>query len=352
MVRSILPAFGISAEDVKFEPFGSGLINTTWRIYNGDSEYILQKINQAVFKEPRFIAENVRKIADYLHEHYPDYLFVTPIKTISNKELAFLEGEGYFRLVPFVKGAHTQNVVSQADVAFEAARQFGKFAALLSGMDARILHNTIPNFHNLKLRYEQFTESLVNGDQTRIQAAKTAVQYILDQEQIVREYDAIGKNPSFKIRVMHHDTKINNVLLDENNKGMCVIDLDTVMPGYYISDAGDMLRTYLSPASEEETDLSKNEIREDIFAAIVKGYLQEMKQVLTPAEKAAFVYAGKFMIYMQAIRFLADHFNNDIYYGAKYPGHNYNRAINQIDLLQKLFDKEEKLLQILNQYIS
>ncbi len=351
MVQSILPEFLLASEDMRSEPFGSGLINSTWRIYNKQSEYILQKINTTVFRDPNFIAENVRKIADYLQKKYPDYLVVVPIKTKTNQELAHIEGEGYYRLVPFVKGSQTINVVNTPEEAFEAARQFGKFTALLSGMDARELHNTIPDFHNLRLRYEQFNRSLANGDQKRIAAAADAVKYIQQQVSIVEEYDAICKNPEFKIRVMHHDTKINNVLLDIDKKGICVIDLDTVMPGYFISDAGDMLRTYLSPASEEETDLTKNAVREDIFDAIVRGYMQEMKAVLTPAEKAAFVYSGKFMIYMQAIRFLADHFNNDIYYGAKYEGHNYNRAMNQIDLLQKLIAKEKKLTAILNQHI-
>lgn len=352
MTTSILAAFGISSNGASCEPFGSGLINTTWRVCSGANTYILQKINQTVFKEPFHIAENIRNIANYLEQHHPEYYFVTPVKTIDEKELAYQENEGYFRLVPFVSGAHTQNVVNEASVAYEAAKQFGRFTALLSGMDTHCLHHTIPDFHNLRLRYDQFRQSLVEGNKERIRDAHEAVQYLLDKVAIVEEFDAIKKNPEFRIRVMHHDTKINNVLLDSNNKGICVIDLDTVMPGYFISDAGDMMRTYLSPASEEENDLSRNAIREDIFAAIVKGYLEEMKAVLTPAEKNAFVYAGKFMIYMQALRFLADHFNNDIYYGARYPGHNYNRAINQIDLLQKLEDAEPVLHSILKEHIS
>lgn len=352
MTTSILAAFGIASQGASCEPFGSGLINTTWRVSSEGKTYILQKINQSVFKEPFYIAENIRNIANYLQQHHPEYYFVTPVKTVDQQELAYQHGEGYFRLVPFVNGAHTQNVVNDASVAYEAAKQFGRFTALLSEMDTHCLHQTIPDFHNLRLRYDQFRQSLVEGNRDRINTCHEAVQYLLDQVAIVEEYDAIKRNPEFKIRVMHHDTKINNVLLDSNNKGMCVIDLDTVMPGYFISDAGDMMRTYLSPASEEENDLSRNAIREDIFAAIVKGYLEEMKSVLTAAEKKAFVYAGKFMIYMQALRFLADHFYNDRYYGARYPDHNYNRAKNQIDLLQKLEAAETDLQLILAQHIS
>ena len=143
--------------------------------------------------------------------------------------------------------------------------------------------------------------------------------------------------------VTHHDTKISNVLFDKSDKGLCVIDLDTVMPGYFISDVGDMLRTYLSPVNEEEKDLSRIEVRDDYFKAIAEGYLSEMKEELSQKEKEHFVYSGKFMIYMQALRFLTDYFKDDTYYGSKYPGHNLVRATNQATLLKKLTQKEKLL---------
>ena len=149
---------------------------------------------------------------------------------------------------------------------------------------------------------------------------------------IVEKFNAIKQDPEFKIRVTHHDTKISNVLLDENEKGICVIDLDTVMPGYFFSDLGDMFRTYLAAASEEEQDLSKIVIRGDFYNAIVKGYLSFMGPELTAKEKDHFDYAGGFMIYMQALRFLTDYLNDDKYYGQSYEGHNLLRAQNQIAL--------------------
>lgn len=165
---------------------------------------------------------------------------------------------------------------------------------------------------------------------------------------IVTQFESIKQNPQFKIRVTHHDTKISNVLLDYNNNGLCVIDLDTVMPGYFFSDAGDMIRTYLSPVSEEESNLAKIEIRQEYFEALAKGYFSQMNQQLTAEEKDHFVYAGKFMIYMQAIRFLTDYLNNDIYYGCKYEGHNFVRAGNQFTLLEKLIAEEPVLQQIVS----
>jgi hypothetical protein len=133
------------------------------------------------------------------------------------------------------------------------------------------------------------------------------------------------------------------VLFDANHKGLCVIDLDTVMPGYFISDIGDMMRTYLSPANEEEKDFSKIEIRQEYFESIWKGYMSEMKDELNREEKSHFIYAGEFMIYMQALRFLTDHLNNDVYYGARYEGQNFVRAGNQMQLLKKLMEKEKIL---------
>jgi hypothetical protein len=130
------------------------------------------------------------------------------------------------------------------------------------------------------------------------------------------------------------------VLFDESNKGLCVIDLDTVMPGYFFSDVGDMMRTYLSPVSEEESDLEKIVVRKEFYKAIVEGYSAEMSDELTALERNHFLFAGKFMVYMQALRFLTDHLNNDIYYGAKYEGHNFIRARNHTTLLQRL-DKME-----------
>ncbi|WP_046369835.1 phosphotransferase enzyme family protein [Flavihumibacter petaseus] len=352
MVTSVLPEFAINLTDGRTEPYGSGLINTTWRVFTGSQDYILQRINQQVFRDPQKIADNVRKIGDYLRKNHPDYPFVLPIQTKSRQELAFVEGMGYYRLSPFVKGSTSLDVVENPDEAYEAALQFGRFAARLSELNPSALHITIPDFHNLRLRYDQFRQSLIKGNRERIAASGKAIEDIEAFTFIVSGYDSICNDPAYKIRVMHHDTKISNVLLDRNNKGMCVIDLDTMMPGHFFSDAGDMLRTYLSPVSEEETDLSLNHIRKEIFEAIVKGYLVEMRDELTMAEKRSFIFAGKIMIYMQAIRFLADHFNDDIYYGARYPGHNYYRALNQIDLLKKLQREEPELEKILHQHIN
>lgn len=238
--------------------------------------------------------------------------------------------------MPFVKDSVTLHTVTHPDQAYEAARQFGKFTRLLSGFDAGTLQITIPDFHNLTLRYEQFNTALAQGNPQRIDETRETIEVLQQYRWIVDEFEGIRKNPDFRIRVTHHDTKISNVLFDKNGKGICVIDLDTVMPGYFISDFGDMIRTYVSPANEEEQDFDKIHVREDVLDAIIKGYLEFMGDELTDTEKNHIRYSGMFMIYMQALRFLTDHLNNDVYYGARYEGHNLVRAMNQVRLLSQL----------------
>jgi Ser/Thr protein kinase RdoA (MazF antagonist) len=317
------------------------LINHTWKVTFERRNFILQRINQNVFRKPPEIAQNIKRVAAYLKEKHPDYFFVVPVSTKKREELVFHPEKGYFRLLPFVEGSCTYDVATTPNQAFEAAQQFGRFTRMLSGFDATQLHATIPNFHDLSLRYRQFKEALQNGNKTRIREAEECIHSIESQKAIVNTYEQINADPLFKKRVTHHDTKISNVLFNEKGEGMCVIDLDTVMPGYFISDVGDMMRTYLSPVSEEEKDLSKIIVRKEFLTTIMKGYMSEMGDELTEVEKEHFLYTGKFMIYMQAIRFLADHINDDIYYGAKYEGHNLVRAQNQLALLKSLLHLEK-----------
>lgn len=333
----ILKLFGLA--EVKHEAFGTGLINHTWKVYSRRGNYILQKINNNVFKQPQDIAHNIRLISNYLKENHPDYFFAAPVKTTDGKDIVFSE-KGWFRLMPFVENSFTFDVVQTPAQAYEAAKQFGKFTKKLSGFNSAQLKITIPHFHDLELRYQQFLRAVSKGNEKRINESKPMIEDLIRHKNIIDEYrDVVGKS-EFKLRVTHHDTKISNVLFDKKSKGLCVIDLDTVMPGYFISDVGDMMRTYLSPVSEEETDFEKIVIRNEFYKAIVEGYSDEMKDELTPLEKNHFLFAGKFMIYMQALRFLTDHLNNDVYYGVKYEGHNFIRAKNQAILLQRLNEME------------
>lgn len=344
MLSPILAAFGLPDQHCNIIPFGSGLINHTWRIECRDKAYILQRINHLVFTNPYAIAANLQTIGSWLAQHHADYLFTHPIPTADgNGTIVKMPEEGYFRLFPFVEGSHTIDVVNTPQQAYEAAAQFGRFTRMLNGLAPEQLQITLPDFHNLSLRYQQFVKAVAAAAGERKAKAEDLIAFALSQKAIVDTFEQLTTHNGIPLRIMHHDTKISNVLFDASDKGLCVIDLDTVMPGYFISDVGDMFRTYLSPVSEEEKDFSKIEIREDYFRAIVAGYLSEMNAILTPQEKECFVYAGKFMIYMQCIRFLTDYLENDRYYGQKYEGHNLLRAANQAALLQRLLEKESIL---------
>ena len=350
MITTILTQYGLTPSQYTIQPFGSGLINHTWKISTPEGRpcYILQQINTAIFKHPEDIAMNIHNLGDYLQHHYPDYLFAGALPTVTGDHIYIDEKNQVYRLFPFIAQSHSVDMVHTAEQAFEAARQFARFTHLLSGFDTGLLMITIPQFHDLSLRYTQFTHALSNGNRQRIAAATELIDYLQQQQHLVDTYEHIKMAADFRLRVIHHDTKISNVLFDDHQKGLCVIDLDTVMPGYFISDVGDMMRTYLSPASEEEKDLQKITVREAVFAAIARGYIGELQNDLTATEKQHFVYAGQFMIYMQALRFLTDHLNDDIYYGARYEGHNLVRAQNQVVLLQQYNEKSELFHQIIS----
>jgi Ser/Thr protein kinase RdoA (MazF antagonist) len=352
MIDPVLSMYGLDEGKCSVKAFGNGLINHTWKITCENQDYLLQKINQQVFKSPEDIMDNLRLLTEYFKSHYPDYLFVAPLQTIQGRNYV-TQNNHYYRLFPFIENAFSVDIITDPSMAFEASRQFGEFTGLLAAFDPNLLHITLPDFHNLTLRFRQFDESLQHGNKKRIAQTADNVRFLKNQQAIVQEYEKIKNNPDFKLRVVHHDAKINNVLFDiKNNRGLCVIDLDTVMPGYYISDVGDMLRTYICPVSEDEQDFLKIQIREEYFREIAKGYFSEMQHMLTEPEKYYFVYAGKFAIYMQALRFLTDYINNDIYYSIKYEDHNLVRANNQITMLRKYLAKEGILNAILKSCIE
>ena len=342
--ENVLAVFGFEASSVAVKPLGEGLINHTYIVQSENDYYVLQEINTAVFKNPAAIAHNIKWVSDYLAANNPSYYFVPPIASVHGNQMEFIE-DGYYRVFPYVNGSHAKTVVQNEEQAFEAGYQFGLFTNVLDELNAKDLQITIPDFHNLTLRYQQFCNALASGNQDRIIQSENQINFLEDQKWIADFFESIKVNPNFKLRATHHDTKISNLLFDKNDKGICVIDLDTLMPGYFISDLGDMFRTYLCAVSEEETDFSTISVRPNIYKAIVKGYLKGAGNMLSSDEADQIYYAGLFMIYMQALRFLTDFINDDVYYGAKYPLHNYNRAINQIKLLEDYLQKKE-LLQI------
>ncbi len=316
-------------------PIKSGLINHTWKLIIGTSSFVLQKINKDVFTGPELIHGNLDLMRNYLAETGKNVRLVLPLADQNGRSL-FFDGEGYYRIFPWVEDSVTVSIVSSPEQAYEAAKQFGRFTAAFEGFDQSLLKPVLPDFHNLRLRFDQFRHALKSGNPERIAASKDVIEQLLGQEELVDIHDRMVASDQFRVRVMHHDAKISNVLFDPHDKGICVIDLDTVMAGRIFSDWGDMVRTYVCPVSEEETALDKIEIRKEYLEAIENAYLEELGDVMTEPEKQSLRLSGMILIYMQALRFMTDHLQNDFYYGAAYPGHNYNRAVNQFRLLTAL----------------
>ncbi len=322
-------------QDAVFMPVNSGLINHTFRVKVGNDQFLFQEINTQVFKDPVAIDDNLRLLNNYLQLYAPDYLFTAPVKNLEGSSLLKLE-EHYYRVFKWVEGSLTLDVVQTTEQAFEAAQQFGKFTAILQDFDVSTLQITLPDFHNLSLRFHQFEKALQNGMPERIKESAEEISFLRSKSGIVKKYENFHKHSETNQRVTHHDTKISNILFNNQQKGICVIDLDTVMPGFYISDVGDMIRTYVCPVSEEEKDLSKIIIRKPFLQAIENGYLHQMEPFLSNWEKDHFYFSGEVLIYMQALRFLSDYLLNDQYYGSKYPGQNLVRTKNQNRLLALL----------------
>lgn len=349
MIEKVLTSFGVS-HGAKYEPYGNGLINNTWKVFTERGNYILQRVNTDVFPVPRAIADNILMIKKYLDQVAPKYFFIGSLATIKGDSVAEVDGD-FYRLFPFVDGSITIDEVENPAQAYQAAKQFGKFTRMLDAFNPNKLNIAIKNFHNLPFRVEQYQEALKTASSKRLAEAQWAINEVARHFEIVNEFNQIQAEDRLTLRVIHHDTKINNVLLDGNTGlGICVIDLDTIMPGYFISDVGDMMRTYLSPSSEEDTHTENIKVRVDVFSAIYKGYMEEMGKVLTLAEKELFIYSGKFMIFMQALRFLTDFLNGDIYYKVSSKRHNLNRAENQIMLLNKYIESETDFNHIIHQW--
>lgn len=347
----VLVAYGFKPENIQIKIIGTGLINRTFLLspIGKADKYILQQINTTVFTRPEIIAQNIRLIADFLHQHHPEYLFINPIKTLKGDEMAVF-GSQYWRLMPYIENSIALSVLTDENQAFEAAKQFGKLSRLLHHFEVARLTPSLPGFHDLALRYTQFTQALNEATESLKNQAAAEIEYAQNHFYLVKFYQSYLNSSDFPNRVMHHDTKISNVLLNESNfTGLCVIDLDTLMPGKFISDLGDMMRTYLCAYSENEVDLSKITIRIPFFEATLKGYLAEMKGILTDTEKELILFAGKYMIYMQALRFLTDFLRGNTYYPIDYPFQNLDRAKNQFKLLKEMTLNEQLLQRIINE---
>ncbi len=334
-VIPVLPLFGLAANDYSVDRVGSGHIHQTYRL-TGRQSYILQRVNKNVFQDPDRIASNLRIASDFLKAAVPDYAFLTCIRSTAGREMEY-DAEGFpWRLFPYIENTITIDKVSSAEEAFQAAREFARLTRYLDQVDVKLFQATIPQFHDLSLRKQQFEKALASAGQ-RPQEAKACIEACQRAFPLVEKYEALVASGALRLRIVHNDTKINNVLFNQDTgKTMGVIDLDTLMPGYFIYDLGDMARTFVCPVSEEERDVSLIIFRKDIYDAMLSGYLSEMGPVMSDAERGAIPFAGQMMTYIMALRFLADYLRGNTYYHITYPEQNLVRATNQLRLLEVL----------------
>lgn len=320
------------------QPFGGGLINQTFKIETDQGTFLGQQLNTRVFPYPERISTNVRTAWQFLQKKEDSYLFLAPILTQTGQEWSIWEGE-YWRLTPFVPHSYSVSVVESPSMAYSAARGFGRLTRLLDGLDLSTLQETIPQFHYLPMRIQQAQEALQQSSSQRRQLAKP-LEKLFDRYQIIGDYfDRYWQHSEIPRRLLHHDTKISNILFREGTEEvLAVCDLDTLMPGIILSDLGDMVRTYACSAHEENTEWSSLQVRPDTYAGLHQGYVQEMSEVLTSTEREALFWAGPSLFYMQAIRFLADFWLGDPYYKITRPHQNLDRAKNQFILLQQMME--------------
>ena len=335
--------FGLR-EPVSLSSLSSGLIHQTYHVWDEDNAegFVLQQINQKVFQSPQQIIENYRVVYEHLRKTKTIQI-PEPLRSIDGAWLWRDEKGNSWRANAYVINSYTENTPITASKAKRAASSFAQLTQQLMDLDTSALAEIIPGFHNLALRFDQFQKALSHGQEDRLKEAKKIIDDLVQRKHYVDFYKNLSKDASFKKRIMHHDCKLSNILFHKKSgEAICPIDLDTLMPGYYFSDLGDMVRSMVASVDEGEKDVEKLFVRRDVYQALVEGYMEGMENGLTEKEKKYLHHSGLLMIYMQALRFLTDYLKGDVYYKTTYDNQNYDRALNQLTLLVKL---EEFLLQ-------
>jgi len=351
-VHAVAGAFALSGEVEGFERYGSGHINSTYTVtLRGGAvpRVILQQINTSVFRDPEGLMANVGRVTRHLAGKLagaPDAgrRALSLVPTRDGADLHRDDGGDVWRAYTFIEGARSWDVLTSPRQAHEAAKAFGTFQRFLMDLPVPRLVETIPHFHDTTRRLERFAEVVAADRLNRAKDVSAEIAFVLSRETLAGSLTSLLASGVLADRVTHNDTKLNNVLLDDaTGEGLCVIDLDTVMPGLLLWDFGDMVRTATNPVAEDERDASKVVADLAMFEALARGYLEAMGKDLTPAERDRLVLSGKLLTYECGMRFLTDHLEGDVYFRIHRPGHNLDRARTQFALLRSLEGNEERL---------
>lgn len=352
-MRGILDQFKLDGAVVSCERYGSGHINQTFLVTtDAPHRYILQQINRRVFTNVPALMENIDSVTKYLAKQDADPRHVLTLVPVKNGKPYYQNGEGeYWRMYEFVNGGISLNSPENAEDFYQSAIAFGTFQNLLADFPAETLHETIAHFHDTPVRYRAFHAAIEADAVGRRQEVEKEITFALQHEQeagFMMHLLADGKLP---LRVTHNDTKLNNVILDEKDRtALCVIDLDTVMPGLVANDFGDSIRFGASTAVEDEKDLRKVSLSLSLYETYVKGFLAVCGSRLTKREKETLPMGAKMMTLENGVRFLTDYLQGDPYYAISRPEHNLDRARTQFALVEDMERKWEQMNQIIAKY--
>ena len=356
-IKVIADQFDIDGKILDIRRFGSGHINDTFKL-TVDSprkiSYLLQKVNHYIFKDIDGLMNNIYLVTNHLKEVLKETVGDVDKHTLTivptrGGHLYYITTEGeYWRVFILLEDTKSNDIVETTKQAYSGGQAFGKFQKQLATLDATKLVEILPNFHNIDFRLGNLRKAIADNKAGRVQEVEDILTYIFEREDKMRRIIELANNGQLPLRITHNDTKFNNVLLDQEDNVQCVIDLDTVMPGYVAYDFGDAIRTIINSAAEDEQDLSKVVLNIPLFQAYTEGYLSEAKDFLTDTEIDSLMYGALLLPYMQAVRFLTDYLEGDTYYKIHYPDHNLVRTKAQLKLVEELESHEEELTGILN----
>ena len=349
-LRSIVSNFKIEGTLQEIKPLGAGLINDTYKVTTQEAEkpdYVLQRINHAIFQDVDMLQANIEAVTTHIRKKLEEQ----QAADIDRKVLHFLptadgktywyDGESYWRIMVFIPNAKTYETVNP-EFSYYAGVAFGNFQAMLADIPNE-LGETIPKFHNMEFRLQQLREAVAANPAGRVEEVKSYLDELEKRAEEMCKAERLHREGKLPKRVCHCDTKVNNMMFDEQGNVLCVIDLDTVMPSFIFSDFGDFLRSAANTGLEDDSDLSHVSFNMEIFKAFAKGYLESAKGFLLPIEIENLPYAAALFPYMQCVRFLTDYINGDTYYKIKYPEHNLVRTRNQLQLFRCVLGKQEEL---------
>lgn len=348
-LSAIVAEFNTTETVDAIAPTGSGHINDSFTVMvspAGAPAYLLQRINHHIFKDVPQLTENILQVTNHLARRlqkdgaaFPDYQVLTPIATKNGRYYHPDTDGNYWRLYRFIARGKSYDVVVNNQLAREGGRAFAIFQDLTSDLDLSQLKETLPDFHNIETRLRAFHDTVHRDPADRVKEVTAEIGFVESRAAEMHTILNLGRSGAIPLRVTHNDTKFNNVLFSEDDQAICVVDLDTVMPGYVLYDFGDAIRTGANTAAEDEQDMQKIDIDLGLFHAYAEGYLSIAGSFLNSAEIAHLAFSAKFMTYIIGLRFLTDHIDGDRYYRIHHPGHNLQRARAQFRLLEKMEER-------------